>query len=350
MKKRVYKPKSLLLSLLLIVVVNFTLTAQDARKEYSETYDINKGITLSSETKYSDIELLTWDKNVLDILVEVEVDASSKSKAEETLKKIHISIQKSGNTISLETEMDKSWSRNVKTSISITIKAPAYVNLDMDNSYGDLFIQEVSGLVLLDLKYSNIKAGKLSRGNEKPYNQIELAYSNGTIDEAGWVEMELAYSDMEINLSKMLFVESKYSKMTGESAGRIITEGAYDKYIFDEIDSFIAELRYSGLKFGALNKKLDVQSTYTNAKISKLSKNFEEVDATLSYGNIFMGVESGAAFKFEGESKYGKINIAHEGKLSKSKEGTSMRVWGTVGSSPKSTMHLITRYGNINIE
>ncbi|MCK5135052.1 MAG: hypothetical protein KAR19_04630 [Bacteroidales bacterium] len=350
MKKRVYKSKSLLLSLLLIVVVSFTLTAQDARKEYSETYDINKGVTLSTETKYSDIELLTWDKNVLDILVEVKVDASSKSKAEETLKKIQISIQKSGNTISLETKMDQGWSRNVKTEISITIKAPAYINLNMENSYGDLFIQEVSGLALLDLKYSNIKAGKLSRGNEKPYNQIDLAYSNGTIDEAGWIEMELAYSDMEINSSQMLFVESKYSKMTGESAGGIITEGAYNKYFFDEIDSFIAELKYSGLKFGVLNKKLDLQSTYTNAKVLKLSKDFEKVDASLSYGNIFMDVESGASFKFEGESKYGKINVAPEGKLSKSKEGISMKIWGTVGSSPKSTMHLITRYGNIDIE
>jgi len=350
MKKRVYKPKSLFLSLLLIVVVSFTLTAQDARKIYSEAYDINKGITLSTETKYSDIELLTWDKNVMDILVEVEVEASSKSKAEEALKKIDVSIQKSGNTIFLETEMEDGWSRKVKTEISITIKAPAYINLNMENSYGDLFIQEVSGLVLLDMKYSNIKAGKLSRGNEKPFNQIELAYSNGIIDEAGWIEMEIAYSDMEINSSKMLFVESQYSKMTGELAGGIITEGTYDKYIFDEIDSFIAELKYSGLKFGVLNKKLDLQSTYTNAKVLKLSKDFEKVDATLSYGNIFLAVESGASFKFEGQSKYGKVSVAPEGRLSKSKEGTSMKIWGTVGSSSKSSMHLITKYGNINIE
>ena len=67
-------------------------------------------------------------------------------------------------------------------------------------------------------------------------------------------------------------------------------------------------------------------------------------------GFQFMGVESGASFKFEGASKYGKVNINKEGKLSKSKEGTSMKVWGTVGSSPKSTMNLITKYGNIDIE
>ena len=347
---RVFKPKSLLLSLLLIVAVNFSLSAQDASKTYSETYDIGKGITLSTETKYSDIELLTWEKDVVDIFVEVEVAASSDNKAREMLDKIEVQINKSGNTITLETEMENGWSRNAKVEINITIKAPKYINLDMENSYGDLFIQEISGLVLLDLKYSNLKAGLLSRGNEKPYNMIDLAYSNAEVDEAGWVEVELSYSDLEINSSRMLFVESKYSKLIGEKAGAIITEGAYDKYYIDEIDSFVAELRYSGLKFGVLNKTLSLHSTYTNAKILKLSKDFEEVDASLSYGNIYMNVESGASYKFEGEAKYGHVNIDTDDQLSKSKENNYMRVWGTVGSSAKSSIKLITKYGNSTIE
>ncbi len=347
---RVFKSKSLLLSLLLIVTVSFSLTAQDASKTYSETYDISKGLTLSSDTKYSDIELLTWEKDVVDILVEVEVDASSDNKAREILEKIDVHISKSGNTINLETDIDNGWSRNVKFEINITIKAPKYINLDVENSYGDLFIQEVSGLVLLDLRYSNLKAGTLSRGNEKPYNMIDLAYSNGEVDEAGWMEVELSYSDLEINLSRMLFVESKYSKLIGEKAGGVITEGAYDKYYIDEIDSFVAELKYSGLKFEVLNKTLSLESAYTNAKIMKLSKDFDEVDAALSYGNIYLNVESGASYKFEGEAKYGHVNIDSDDKLSKSKENSYMRVWGTVGGSTKSSMKLVTKYGNSTIE
>jgi len=287
---------------------------------------------------------------VVDILVEVEVDASSDSRAREMLEKIEVNINKSGNTVTLETDMETGWSRNVKVEINITIKAPKYINLDMENSYGDLFIQEVTGLALLDLKYSNLKAGTLSRGNEKPYNMIDLAYSNAEVDEAGWVEVELSYSDLEIHSSSMLFVESKYSKLIGEKAGSIITEGAYDKYYIDEIDSFVAELKYSGLKFEVLNKTLSLESAYTNAKIMKLSKDFDEVDAALSYGNIYIDVESGASFKFEGEAKYGSVNIDTDDKLSKTKENNSMRVWGTVGGSGKSSMKLITKYGNSTIE
>jgi len=342
--------KSLLLSLLLIAVVSFSLSAQDAMKEYTEAFDVSKGITLSSDTKYSDIELLTWDKNVVDILVEIKVDASSKSKAEEKLSKIDVEISKAGNTISLETDFEEGWSRNAKVDIHIIVKAPAYLNLDMESSYGDLFIQELAGLVLLDLKYGNLKAGKLSRGNEKPYNRLYLAYSNGTLEAAGWMELELAYSELEVGTSSMLFAESKYSKLMGEKTGGIVTEGAYDKYYFDEVDNFVAELRYSGLKFGKLNKKLDVNSKYTNIKILNVSKDFKELNASSSYGSIYLDVEEGASFKLESEARYGKVNLAMDGKLSKMKEGTTMKVWGNVGSAPKGSMKLITRYGNIDIE
>jgi hypothetical protein len=340
----------LLLSLLLIVIVNFSLSAQDAQKTYTESYDIKKGVTLSSDTKYSDIELLSWEKDVVDILVEVEVEASSKSRAEELMDKIEVQISKSGNTINLETDLDNGWHRNSKFEINITIKAPAYINLNMENGYGDIYIQEVSGLALIDLKYGNMKAGTLSRGNEKPYNMIDLAYSNAEVDVAGWVEVELAYSDLEINQSNMLFVESKYSKLLGEKAGGIVTEGAYDKYFLDEIDSFVAELKYSGIKFGKLNKTLSLQSGYTNAKIESLSNNFDEVEASLSYGNIHMGLETGASFKFEGEAKYGNVNIDSGERMSKTKENSYTRVWGTVGSNPKSSMKLTTKYGNINVQ
>ena len=350
MKMKVFKPKSLLLSLLLITVVSFSLSAQDARKEYTENFKVSKGVTLETDTKYSGVELLTWEKDEIDVLAVVEIKAGNKARAEEKLEKIEIEINKSGNTVFVETDFQDGWSRNVKTEIKFTIKAPAYVNLTMDNAYGDLFIQENAGLVILDMRYGNLRAGKLARGNEKPMNQIEFAYSNGTIDEAGYLQLELAYSDLEIGNSDMLYVENKYSKLLGEKAGGIITEGAYDKYFFDEIDSFEGELRYSGLKFEALNKKLNVESRYTHVKILKLSRGFKSIDASLSYGNIYLNVEEGTAFKLEGESRYGNIRVAQEGKLSKKKEGTSTSVWGTVGSNPKATINVVTRYGNIEIE
>ena len=112
----------------------------------------------------------------------------------------------------------------------------------------------------------------------------------------------------------------------------------------------MGELKYSGIKIGTLHKGLDLQSGYTGVKIEKLSKGFDKVEASLSYGNFTAGLEAGATFKFEGEAKYGNVNIATTDRLSKTKENNYVRVWGNVGSSPKSSIHVITKYGNSNIE
>ncbi len=339
-----------LLLLLPITIVSFSLSAQDAMKDFSETYDVSEGITLAADIRYSDVELIKWDKNEVDIYVEIKVDASSKSKAEEKLSKIDVKIGKSGNNISMKSEFDADWSKNVKVDIKIIVKAPAYLNLEMSSSYGDLFIQELNGLVQLNLKYGNLKAGTLGRGNEKPFNSLDLAYSDATIENAGWMELELAYSNMEVEKSTMIFCESVYSKLIGVKTGGIVTEGRYDKYYFDEVDNFVGELRYSGVKIGVLNKKLNVESKYTHVKLAKVSKDFKEISALTSYGNIYLNMEEGTSFKLEGEARYGNFNLDLDGKLSKVKENNMIKIWGTIGSAPKGSVKLEARYGNIDIE
>jgi hypothetical protein len=148
----------------------------------------------------------------------------------------------------------------------------------------------------------------------------------------------------------MIYCESKYSKLTGEKTGGIITEGAYDKYDFLEVDNFVGILRYSGVKFGALNKKMDVESKYTHVKVLLVSRDFKTIDAISSYGNIYLKMEEGASFKIEGEARYGNFNLAMDGKLSKTKENNLLKIWGTVGSAPKGSVTLDVRYGNIDIE
>lgn len=349
MKKTVSSLRSLLL-LLPITLVSLSLSAQDAVKDFSKNYDVSEGVSLDADIRYSDVELLAWDKNEVDIYVEIKVDASTKSKAEAQLSKIDVRINKSGSTISLATKFEEGWSRNTRVDIHIIVKAPAYMNLEMSSAYGDLFIQELNGLVNLDLKYGNLKAGTLGRGNEKPLNVMDLSYSDGFIEKAGWMEVELAYSDLEVVKSTMIFCESRYSKLLGEKIGGIVAEGVYDKYIFDQVDNFVGELRYSGIKFGALNKKLDVESKYTNIKILDVSKDFKEINARTSYGNIYLNIEDGASFKIEGEARYGHFDIAMDGKLSRVKENNSIKVWGTVGSAPKGSIKLDARYGNIDIK
>ena len=144
MKTKTYNLNGLVLSVLLVASTAVSLTAQDAKKAYSESYDVNKGVTLEMDTKYSNVEILTWENNVVDIFIEVQVNAPARNRAEEVLGEAQVEIGRSGNTITVETGWSEGSYRGIEKKISVTVKAPSYLNLNVDNAYGDLFIQELS--------------------------------------------------------------------------------------------------------------------------------------------------------------------------------------------------------------
>lgn len=332
-----------------LLIATTAIWAQDARKEYHDEFDVNKGALLLTDTRYTNVEVIAWDKNTIDVFAEVKVNASSKSKADALLEKINVEISQSGKQVKVFTRMEGIRTGKIKVEIDVIIKAPAWVDMSMDAAYGNIFIQEATSHVDIKLQYGNLKAGNLARSNEKPYNNLKLRYSNADIDMVAWLNLDLAYSDVNIPVSKMLYVDNRYSKVIGDHAGGIVADGVYDKYYFDEVDSFVGELKYSGVKFGKLNKKLNVHASYTPVKIGELAPGFEVVDLSLSYGNCNLGIHPDASFKLEAESKYGRINTPYTG-LSKVKEDNSTRVWGSIGSGSKGILKIITRYGNANIE
>lgn len=352
--KTMKTPRSRTWLVLLLVLAHAGLAAQDARKTYTESFDVSRGSSLIVDTRYTDVEILSWDKDVVDILVEVAASSSNNSKAETAVEQIRVELSKEGKNVVVKTGLgDSKGLKNIRLEIDVTIKAPAWMDLDAKLAYGDLFLQECQGLANISVQYGNINAGILSRENQKPYSSMKLSYGNATIDEIGWMEVDIAYSDMEVAVAKMLYVENKYSKIIGEKIKGIVAEGKYDKYYIDEIDSFVADLKYSGLKFGQLNKNLSVSTSYTNIRIKDLSEGFDKVEATLSYGNFYLEVPSSASYKLDAESHYGNISLGESidgAKLSKVKQNSNTRVWGNVGGSPKAEVMVVTKYGNINIE
>ena len=97
------------------------------------------------------------------------------------------SFQKAQTSLSAKTVIDdkfnfSGWgSSSRKFSIDYTVKMPVGIALTLANKYGDTDIDELHGLMNLDIKYGNLTAGKLTRGNVKPLSKLILAYGKGSI-------------------------------------------------------------------------------------------------------------------------------------------------------------------------
>ena len=182
-----------------LLIVPLTLNGAEVTKEFHKEYKAGPNTTLDINNKYGDVVIQSWDQDQVVIDVKITVELPSQEKAQKLLDYIDVSFSESESLISAKTVIDdnftfKGWGGDSKKfSIDYNIKMPAGTSLALANKYGNTDIDELNGQVNLDIKYGNLTAGKLTRGNIKPLNRLNLAYGKGTIDEAGWLDLTVRY-------------------------------------------------------------------------------------------------------------------------------------------------------------
>src|ERR1035437_997017 len=266
MKKSDYKPG--MFFFISLFLISFTLSAQEVTKEFHKEYTAGTK-TLDISNKYGDVEIQSWDKDQIIINVNVTVDSFNFS----------------------------GWGYSKKFRINYNIKMPVGTDLTLTNKYGNTDIDELHGLMDIEIKYGNLTAGKLTRGNIKPLSKLVLAYGKGTIDETGWLDLNERYvGSMEIAKSQALLLDSKYSKiMIGETSS-IVGESKYDNIKIENINNLVLENGYTEVNIGELTKKLTYNGSYGSFSIDRIPAGFESLDVETHYMGVKLGIEESASY------------------------------------------------------
>ncbi len=358
MEKPIYKQGTLLFAALLIF--SSSLFAQEVSKKYHEEYTAGANTTLNLDNKYGDIVVETWDKNQVVIDVKVTIDMSNRERAEKLLDYIDVQFNQNGDNISAKTVIDSKFnfsgwgSGSKKFSIDYNVKMPAITALNLTNKYGNTDLDELKGLVNLDIKYGNLTASRLSRGNIKPLNAIYLAYGKGTIDDAGWLNMTIRYcGNMEIDKCQALLLDSKYSKISIGEASSVVSESKYDNLRIDEINNLVIDNGYTGVTIGTLNKKLEYNGSYGSLNVDRIPTGFESVDVETKYMGVKLGIDESADYKLDAKVSYGGLKYNEDNFRNHRRivENNSTEVSGVIGKeeSPESTVHIVASYGSVRL-
>ncbi len=359
MKKSDYKPGILLFIALLLIP--FSLQAQAVSKEFHKEYTAGPKTTLDINNKYGDVVVQSWNKDQVVIDVKVTVEMPNKEKAEKLLSYIDVQFAENGNTISAKTVIDDKFSftgwggGSKKFSIDYTIKMPVEAALALVNKYGDSDIDELHGLVELDIKYGNLTAGKLTRGNEKPLNSLNLAYGKGTIDDAGWLDMTLRYvSNLEITKSQALLLDSKYSKLQLGETSSVVGTSKYDNLRIDKINNLVLDNGYTEVNIGELTKKLTYNGSYGSFSIDNIPSGFETLAVDTRYMGVKLGIAESASYKLEAKVSYGGLKFNEENFKNQKRiiNNNSSEISGTVGNeeAPSSTVNVVASYGSVKLD
>jgi hypothetical protein len=231
---------------------------------------------------------------------------------------------------------------------------PVGTDLTLANRYGNTDIDELHGLLDLEIKYGNLTAGKLTRGNIKPLSKLNIAYGKGKIDETGWLDLTVRYvGNMEIIKSQALLLDSKYSKLYLGESSSVVGESKYDNLRIDNINNLVLENGYTTTNIGELTKKLTYNGSYGSFSVDRIPAGFESIDVETHYMGVRLGIDESANYKLEAKVKYGGLKYNEDNFRNQRRivENNSNEVSGTMGKeeSPTARVNVLASYGSVKL-
>jgi hypothetical protein len=342
---------------LLLLSSQIMYSQDEVKKEFHQEYKTNPNTVLTLDNKYGDMDLKDWDKDLIQIDVVVKVKNTNQEKAEKLLSYIDVVFTVEGDAITAQTVFDdkfnstSTWRNDNDLSIDYTVLMPKDIQLNLYNKYGNAFISELTGRATIGIKYGKLKANRIYRGNEKPLTEIDLGYSDASIEESDWLKISMKYSNLNLNTSGAIVLLSKYSKIYVDKCSSIVIEGKYDVYRFGTLSNLVASSAYSNFEVDEISEKLSMETEYSDCKVGYIPASFKSIDIDTKYGGYRLGIDDNASYQLNGQADYAKISYPDVGKVSRIIENTSMQVNGTVGNdvNPDATVHVTSKYGSVKL-
>jgi len=343
-----------LLLFLSIGISSQVFASDDYIKSFDGKYAVNQGDQLTIENKYGDIEIKNWEVDSVIIKATITVHASNESKAESLFKGIDINMDQIGETIMAFTEMEKSFKTGNKFSIDYEVFMPEYIQISLNNKFGDIYINTVRAKTNINLSYGNLLAEKFLYPNEKPLSNINLSYAKATINECNRTKLTLKYSKMNIGISETLVVVSRFSKLHLDNNISLIADSKYDAINLMNTESvLVSRGQYSDIKIGNVSRNLNLTLRYGNCKVDNVSADFENINIDNQYVPCRISIAEGASYMLDAETKYCGISYPSDAQvMEKVKNNSETKIKAIIGDtdSPNSKVNVISKYGNVSLK
>lgn len=359
MKKQVYK--SGLVLVFLLIFASAGLTAQEElSKNFHKEWTAGPNTTLDISNRYGDVIVETSDQNQITIDVKVTVEYPNKERAQRLLDYIDVQFSEDGDLLKAKTVIDEKFNfsgwggGSRRFSIDYKVKMPSKINFALANRYGNSELDKIEGLVKLDIKYGDLTARNLARGNDKPFSTVNVAYGKADIESAGWLDVEVRYSgSFNMVNCQALMLDSKYSKIHIEDISSIVGETKYDKLEIEKIKNLVLDAGYSDINVGELSKKLKFDGGYGSLTVDRIPAGFEQIETVSKYIGVKLGIDTNASYGLDARLSYGDLkfdesNFQHQRRIV---ENNSSETEGIVGkeSSPLSKVKVTSSYGSVKL-
>ena len=325
-----------------------TITAQDFTKTYyNEKYDVDKGASLVIQNKFGDIKCQAWDENSVAVVVSVEVDASSQEKANKVFEKISIDL--TGNRLKVEGKTTVGNINNANFSVNYEIRMPRWIVIDLNNQFGDIYLDETDGLVKINLEYGAMETNTLNGPAE-----LNIKFSDV---EAGFIKdgnLNIEYSEWDMKGGEMLKLRSRFSEIEIEKIEKLNLDSQYDDVIIGSAGQVIAISRFTDLNFEKIIGDFDFDIEYGELSANNISAGFKLGKVRNTFAETTLTFDPKASMNINAELEFGDLSYPKaNASMNEETLGYTTHVYkGRIGASSGtfSQLTIVSKNADVNIE
>jgi hypothetical protein len=323
-------------------------TADDFTKTYQGKYEVDKGANLVIINKFGDIQCQAWDESSVSIVVAVKVEASSQERADKVFDKINVSLSGSRTKVEGTTSVENI--NNADFSINYEIHIPRWINLDLDNRFGDIYLDETVGVAVINLEYGAMEANSFNG----PKTELTVKFSDA---EAGFMKdgnLSIEYSEWESKGAENLRVYSRFTEIAIEKVSMLNLDSQYDEVNIGTAGEVIAVSRFSELEFARINGDFDFDIEYGELDADYISADFKSGKVRNTFAGANLSFDPKSAVAITAELKFGELTYP-EAKTSMNEEiiGYTTHIYkGRIGAStsPASQLTIDSKNADVNID
>lgn len=326
-------------------------------KVFKETFDVAKDARLQLNNKYGNINIESWKKNTIEIEVQVISTGRDQEDVLERLEEVDIQISGNKSQVSASTGIEKkntffSWFNNNSASLRIDyiVKMPEKNLLELKNSYGDVFIDQLKGDVKIDVNYGDVKAGELWGEN----NYIELDYSSSSGSEFKFINsgtIDADYSTVEVGSSDVLYVDTDYTTLRLGEINQLKFDMDYGKIKLKKAYILTGETDYVNVHIEEVNVSLSLDMDYGSLVVDRVTADLKNLDLNADYTNVEIGIDPNLDFQFRVDLSYADLRCPRDVVYRKEIQKNSSRYYEGYMGNPeaKTNFKIDSDYGNVKL-
>lgn len=278
-------------------------------RNYVRTVPSGKQTSLEVSNKYGTIQIIPWKKDSAMIRAEVKAVASSREKLDKMFEGVSVNMSESKNLIRAETSFSqnigmifenfkgmtsKIISYDSKVEINYYISVPEYVNLKIENKYGDVYMENCSGILTLSVSNGSFKANSI--GHDATLN---LTFCDASIHSLESGKIDASFSELISEEVGDVSINSISSKYDIKKAGTLKMESRRDKFHLERISVLKGTSYFTDFTIKSLRKEMTLSARYGNIDTDVIETGFDAINLNTGYTDVSLGFEPGSSYNLD---------------------------------------------------